>query len=162
MARADLGEVVAEVIDDLETSIEACQARIVVSTLPTLHCDATQMRRVFQNIIANALKFRHAERTLSIDISARAVPVVSGVPGWEIRVADNGIGMEPEYSESIFTLFKRLHPRDSYEGTGIGLSIVRRIIERHRGTVSAIGVPGTGSTFIIALPQEPPAIESVH
>jgi PAS domain S-box-containing protein len=162
MVRTDLGEIVADVIDDLETSIEACQARIVVGTLPTLHCDATQIRRVFQNIIANALKFRHAQRPLLIDISARAIPVVSGVPGWEIRIADNGIGMEPEYTESIFTLFKRLHPRDSYEGTGIGLSIVRRIVERHRGTIHAIGVPGAGSTFIIVLPLEPSAIESVH
>jgi PAS domain S-box-containing protein len=156
-APADLGKVASEVIVDLEASIDACQARLIVGALPTLHCDVLQMRRLFQNIIANALKFRDAQRQPVIQITAQPVQLDPATPGWEIRVADNGIGMEQSYTESIFTLFKRLHPHERYEGTGIGLSIVRRIVERHRGSVRAVSTPSVGTTFIIVLPQWPSA-----
>jgi PAS domain S-box-containing protein len=156
MAPVDLGAVVAEVLDDLELSIRDCAAKVTVGPLPTIDCDATQMRQMFQNLIANALKFRDEPRELEVGIGAKPIEIGDGVPGWEISVADTGIGMDPAHTESIFALFKRLHPRDRYQGTGIGLSIVRRIVERHRGTVRATGAPGAGSTFVIALPAAQP------
>jgi len=155
MRPADLGVIVGEVIDDLQTSIEACNARLVVGALPSISCDATQMRRVFQNIIANAVKFRDARRPLVIDISAGMTHTDASVRCCEISIADNGIGMDPKYAESVFTLFKRLHSSDVYEGTGIGLSIVRRIVEHHSGSVHVVGRPGAGSTFVVVLPVDP-------
>jgi signal transduction histidine kinase len=112
--------------------------------------DAMQMRQLFQNLIANALKFQKP--------GVPPVVAVSGVPAdvhgnrVEITVADNGIGFDEKYLDRIFTVFQRLHGRHAYEGTGVGLAVVRRIAERHGGSVTAASEPGRGSTFVVTLP----------
>lgn len=152
----DLGQVLAGVLDDLEATLEASGGRVVAGPLPTLEGDPTQLRQVFQNLLSNALKFRSPDRPPVVTISAEPSPVEDG-PGWILRFEDNGIGFEPRHAEKVFGPFQRLHARQEYAGTGIGLAIVRRIIERHRGDIHAEGRPGEGATFVIRLPQTQPA-----
>ncbi|MDZ4047260.1 MAG: ATP-binding protein, partial [Pseudoxanthomonas sp.] len=109
-----------------------------------------------QNLLSNALKFRSPDRAPLVKVSATET-VLDGAPAWEIRVDDNGIGFDPKYVDKIFGPFQRLHARQEYAGTGIGLAIVRRIAERHRGTIRAEGRPGEGATFILLLPARQPA-----
>lgn len=149
----DLGALMADVISDLELQIEATATQLVVGALPTLPCDARRMRTVFNRLITNALKFRDPQRPLVVEINAQRVQIDGADPGWEIRVTDNGIGMESDHTERIFTLFERLHSHDRYEGAGTGLSVVRRIVEQHRGRVRALGTPGVGAVFIVQLPD---------
>ncbi|RYG31866.1 hypothetical protein EON81_21920, partial [bacterium] len=110
--------------------------------------DATQMRQLFQNLIGNALKFARPEQAPQVDVEAERL--ANG--GWKLRVRDNGIGFEPRYADKIFTIFQRLHGRGEYEGNGIGLAIVRKIVERHGGDISASSVPGEGATFEVVFP----------
>lgn len=151
-----LDTVLAGVVDDLEASLEASEGRIMAGPLPTLEADATQMRQLFQNLLSNALKFRSPDRPPVVKVSAEPDTGVDG-PGWILRFEDNGIGFEPRHAEKVFAPFQRLHPRQDYDGTGIGLAIVRRIVERHRGEIRAEGRPGEGSTFIVRLPGRQPA-----
>jgi light-regulated signal transduction histidine kinase (bacteriophytochrome) len=151
----DLGKVCSEVIGDLETRIDTMQAQVHVSTLPTITADATQMRQLLQNLIGNALKFQVPGRRPEVSVSCESV-TVHGQPGIRLQVADNGIGFERQFADRIFTPFQRLHTRLEYEGTGIGLAIVRRIVERHRGSIEAIGEPGVGARFFVTLPGEQP------
>lgn len=148
--------VFAGVVDDLEASLEASGGRIEAGPLPTIEADATQMRQLFQNLLSNALKFRSPDRPPRVKVSAEKDAGVDG-PGWILRFEDNGIGFEPRHAEKVFAPFQRLHARQDYEGTGIGLAIVRRIVERHRGGIHAEGRPGEGSTFVIRLPERQPA-----
>jgi PAS domain S-box-containing protein len=152
----DLNALAATVLEDLDTRLEASGGRVELSELPTLHCDATQLRQLLQNLIANALKFRSPLRAPEVRVSARPARLDSERPGWEIRVCDNGIGFDPKYAERIFAPFQRLHGRQEYEGTGIGLAIVRRIVERHRGSIHAEGRPDQGACFVVLLPAEQP------
>jgi light-regulated signal transduction histidine kinase (bacteriophytochrome) len=152
----DLGGVLAAVLEDLEARLESSGGQVEAGPLPTVEGDPTQLRQVFQNLLANALKFRAPERAPRVRISAEPVRIGDG-PGWQLTFADNGIGFEPRYVERIFGPFQRLHGRQEYEGTGIGLAIVRRIIERHRGTIQAEGRPGEGATFIVRMPERQPA-----
>ncbi|HEX5693586.1 MAG TPA: ATP-binding protein, partial [Arenimonas sp.] len=147
-----LDGVLAGVIDDLEASLEASDGRIEAGGLPTLEADATQMRQLFQNLLSNALKFRCPDRPPVIRVEAEREAGLDG-PAWVLRISDNGIGFEPRHAEKVFAPFQRLHGRQEYEGTGIGLAIVRRIVERHRGTIQAEGRPGEGATFVIRLPE---------
>jgi PAS domain S-box-containing protein len=151
--RVDLERTARGVVDDLEARIESSGGRVEIYPLPMLDGDATQMRQLLQNLVSNALKFRSPERAPLVRIEASAVLLDDGQLGVELRVIDNGIGFDPKYAERIFAPFQRLHGRHDYEGTGIGLAIVRRIVERHRGTVSAQGRPGEGATFIVRLPE---------
>lgn len=148
----DLGPVMAGVIEDLEATLEASGGRIVVGPLPTIEGDATQLRQLFQNLLSNALKFRAPGRAPVVEVGAERVQGVDG-PAWILRFSDNGIGFEPRYAEKVFGPFQRLHGRQEYPGTGIGLAIVRRIVERHRGTIHAEGRPGEGATFVIQFPE---------
>ena len=153
--RVDLGRVLSEVLVDLDARIEASGAEVVRGTLPSLDGDPTQMRQLLQNLLGNALKFSVPGRQPRVEVSAEPIRLGSGAArrdGWRIRVADNGIGFEEAFSERIFAPFQRLHGRSEYEGTGMGLAIVRKIVERHGGTVSARGVPGQGATFTVELP----------
>ena len=147
----DLDQVLSGVIDDLEARLESSGGRIERGPMPTLEGDPTQLRQLLQNLLANALKFRSPDRAPVVTIRA-AEATLDGAPAWELRIEDNGIGFESKYAEKIFGPFQRLHGRQSYEGTGIGLAIVRRITERHRGSIRAEGRLGDGATFILLLP----------
>ena len=160
--RCDMAEIVRGVLRDLEVKIVSSGARISVAGLPVIDGDPTQMRQLFQNLIANALKFQKPGVFPEVLVAARSYENLHGelpeVPGgamiWEIRVQDNGIGFNQEFSEQIFTPFKRLHTRTEYEGTGIGLSVCRKITDRHHGKILAQAVEGQGATFIVTLPEK--------
>jgi PAS domain S-box-containing protein len=142
----DLREAVMEVISDLEIKIERFGANVEVFELPAVKGAESQMRQLFQNLIANALKF-HGEAQPRIKIYSRPT-------GHDCRifVEDNGIGFDEKYLDRIFEPFQRLHGKSAYEGTGMGLAICRKIVERHGGSITAKSKPGEGSTFIITLP----------
>jgi signal transduction histidine kinase len=160
----DLNGVVADVVSDLEARLQQSGGRVEVGSLPIVRGSPLQMRQLFQNLISNALKFHRPDVPPVVRISADIMPAeaeANGVTGLQGRiiVADNGIGFEPQYGERIFDLFQRLHGRDEYEGTGIGLAICRKIVERHNGQITAESSPGEGARFLVTLPIEPPAEE---
>lgn len=155
----DLAEVVREVLGDLEVLIESKGAVVDVGSLPTIQADPTQLRQVFQNLLANAMKFQGEGAVPHVAIRSEAAQC-SGVPGWRITFRDNGIGFEQQHAERIFAPFQRLHGRSEFGGSGIGLAIVRRIVERHGGTITAEGNPGQGALFSILLPTEGDAVPS--
>lgn len=146
-SQVNLTEIVGQVMQDLEVKIHEVDAAITVEPLPEIEADASQMKQLFQNLLSNALKFHHAETPLTIHIHSQIV-----APFCEIMVADNGIGFDEKYSERIFLVFERLHGRDRYPGTGVGLAICRRIVERHGGYIRAQSTPAAGATFIVGLP----------
>ncbi|MEZ4732800.1 MAG: ATP-binding protein [Caldilineaceae bacterium] len=158
----DLNLVVVDVLKDLETSIEQQRGAVEVEPLPTIAADPSQMRQLFQNLIGNALKFRRPDRTPVVRISSQLQPTeaVSGKI-YSIFVADNGIGFEEKYLDRIFQPFQRLHGAHLYEGTGMGLAICRRIVERHGGKLNAQSQPGLGATFIVSLPVAQPSVEEI-
>jgi PAS domain S-box-containing protein len=143
----DLNTVAQEVVSDLENSIENAQGRVEIGKLPTIDTDPTQMHQLLQNLISNALKFHHEGCSPLVKISAE----ING-DACQISVEDNGIGLNIQYLDRIFKPFERLHSREEYEGSGMGLAICRRIVERHSGRITAISTPGEGSTFIVTLP----------
>lgn len=143
----DLNETLAEVLKTLGREIERTHASVTVMKMPTIYAERIQMGQVFQNLLSNALKF-HGERELAIAISAR-----DDGGTWTFSVKDNGIGIEPQYFERIFIVFQRLHERDAYPGSGIGLSIVKKIVERHRGRVWIESKLGEGTTFHFSIPD---------
>lgn len=145
----DLSGLVREVLSDLEARIENTGGVVEIGNLPFIHADPIQMRQLFQNLIGNALKFhREGERPL-VKVQCRESDRYL-----RISVEDNGIGFDEVYCDRIFAPFHRLHGRSAYEGTGMGLAICRKIVERHGGTITAKSVPGQGSTFLITLPAE--------
>jgi len=156
----DLNLVVTDVLKDLETSIEQQRGAVEVEPLPTVAADPLQMRLLFQNLIGNALKFRKLDCTPVVRISSQ-LKTVESVSGkmYSIFVADNGIGFEEKYLDRIFQPFQRLHGAHLYEGTGMGLAICRRIVERHGGMINAQSQLGVGATFIISLPAVQPLAE---
>jgi signal transduction histidine kinase len=155
----DLNAVVNETVTDLELSIIEKGAKIIVSPLFSAEVIPGQMRQVFQNIISNALKFSRIDEVPVIKISAdlvtdKHVESETSTSGEYIRISisDNGIGFDVSYTEKIFTIFQRLHGKNQYEGTGIGLAIVKKIVEKHNGLITACSKEGQGATFIIVLP----------
>ena len=159
-APINLAEIAGEVMDDLEGRIEMTKGRVEVGDLPVIDAEPVQMRQLFQNLIGNALKFRRPEAPPVVKIEAK---IFSGVlpksdPNarvqdfCELRVSDNGIGFEEKYLDRIFNVFQRLHARNEYEGTGMGLAIARKIALYHSGAITAKSAPGEGSTFIVTLP----------
>jgi signal transduction histidine kinase len=147
-----LDEVVAPVLADLEAAIEESGAEIDIGALPAVEADALQMRQLLQNLLGNALKFRRVGVTPQITVRAR---VADGVA--ELTVADNGLGFDAQFATRIFRAFERLHGASAYPGTGIGLALCRKIVERHHGTITADGREGDGATFTIRLPLQQPA-----
>src|SRR5215472_12852178 len=145
-AEADLNLLLREALQNLQSSIKAAQATVTSDPLPTLVVDSTQIVQLFQNLLGNAIKFR-SERPPAIHVGAR-----HSADGWTISVRDNGIGIEAQYFDRIFQIFQRLHTRRQYPGTGIGLAICKRIIERHGGRIWVESAPGEGSTFFFTLP----------
>ncbi len=153
----DLNEVVQGVISDLEARFVQTGGRAEVLHLPTVASDPIQMRQLLQNLIGNALKFHRRGETPVVRVSAELVTdadAAGALPGGSCRisVSDNGIGFDEKYLDRVFTIFQRLHGRSDYEGTGIGLAICRKIVERHSGTITARSAPGQGATFIVTLP----------
>lgn len=146
---ADLDSVLDQALDGLRASVTDTGAKIVRDPLPTLRVDAGQIAQLFQNLIGNALKFR-SERPPEIHVGAQRQP-----DGWVLTVSDNGIGIESQYFERIFLIFQRLHTRRLYPGTGIGLAICKKIVERHGGTIGVKSQLGQGSTFHFTIPNEP-------
>ena len=156
----DLSVVVSEVLGDLEERIRLSGGAVHVGPLPTIQGSPFQMRQLFQNLIANALKFHPdgVSPEVHLDVVARgdlrgSKGRADRVPVWEISVRDNGIGFEAKHAERIFAPFQRLHGRQAYEGTGMGLAICRRIAAQHGGTITAHSKPGAGATFVITLPR---------
>jgi signal transduction histidine kinase len=154
----DLGEIVDDVVGVLDPAIEAAGATVTVGELPVVMGDRRLLSATVQNLVANALKFR-GEAPPTVDISAARGDGPDG-PEWVVTVADNGIGINPDYGEQIFVIFKRLHGKAEYAGTGIGLALVKKIVEFHGGRVWLEAHPPPGSTFKLALPAGTPTERS--
>ena len=144
----DLGLVLDGVISDLEVHISETGCRLEVSALPTIEADVVQIRQLFQNLLCNAIKFRTHTETPLVEIGSgeQTGNMVT------LTISDNGIGFDEKHRERIFEPFQRLHGSESYAGTGIGLALCRRVVERHGGSLTASSTPGRGSKFTIALP----------
>jgi signal transduction histidine kinase len=145
----NLQRALEEVLVDLEIRIKETGARVHVGPLPTVRGDKVQLQRVFQNLISNAIKFRRGGMAPEIQVTARDLEKDLA----EISVQDNGIGFDQKYAEQIFKPFQRLHDANSYEGTGIGLTICQKIALRHGGKITARSVSGKGSVFALTLPR---------
>lgn len=146
--QVDMNEVVRKVIGDLQVVVSESGARVERHNLPLVFADGTQMGQLLQNLVANGIKFRGGNEP-KLDIGANRI---SG--GWMFYVRDNGIGFDMQFQERIFLIFQRLHGRDEYAGTGLGLAVCKRIVERHGGKIWAESKPGEGSTFYFTLPDD--------
>jgi light-regulated signal transduction histidine kinase (bacteriophytochrome) len=143
----DSAAVLEKAIANLQMAIIESEATITHDPLPEVMVDPSQFAQLFQNLIGNAIKF-HGEQPPQIHVSAERVE-----DAWQFSVRDNGIGIEQEYTERIFIIFQRLHRRADYPGTGIGLAICRKIVERHGGRLWIESEPGQGSIFYFTLPD---------
>jgi chemotaxis family two-component system sensor kinase Cph1 len=150
LAEVDTNAVLEHVLLSCRATIEANEAIITRDPLPSVYADDAQLGRVLQNLISNAIKYRCSSRPPRIHVSA-----VSGEDEWQFEVADNGIGFDPQYSEYIFGLLKRLHGQGEYGGSGMGLAICKRIVEGHGGHIWAISEPQCGTHFFFTLPRGP-------
>lgn len=150
----DLQQVAQGVLADLEERLTNTGGHIELDTLPSIVADELQMRQLLLNLLANALKFQRPGVPPVVHVTSRLVPPIDpeSPEMLEIIVRDEGIGFEQQYAERIFQLFQRLHGRNEYDGTGMGLAICRKIAERHGGSIAAQGVPGEGATFTVLLP----------
>jgi len=143
----DAQECLETALANLAGAVAESEASIQAGALPLVPVHATHLQQLFQNLVGNAIKYRRDGMPVVVRINAARQG-----PGWLFSVADNGIGIEPEYKERIFGLFKRLHTNDQYSGTGIGLAICLRIVEQYHGRIWVESEPGTGSTFYFTLP----------
>jgi PAS domain S-box-containing protein len=149
-----LDDLFRAVLEDLEISVAESGAQVEIPVpLPSIEADPSQMRQLFQNLLSNALKFHRPGET----------PHVTVTPSGDERsirleFRDRGIGFEPKHAERIFGIFQRLHGLNAYPGTGVGLAICRKIVELHHGTITALGEPGAGATFIVELPRRQPPV----
>jgi signal transduction histidine kinase len=167
LQEVDLNEVLNEVLSEMEGIIREKNAELIIDKLPVLSVNALLMGPLFSNLISNALKYSRKQVSPIIRIRSETSPDAvshglngnNGVNGKEmetrycrIHVEDNGIGFDQKYAEQIFDMFRRLHPSPDYEGTGIGLAICKKIVEKHQGFISALGRPDEGASFIVSLP----------
>jgi light-regulated signal transduction histidine kinase (bacteriophytochrome) len=145
--QVDLNTVIHAVLEDLQTRIESSQAQVTISPLPAVQADTSQMHQLFLNLIGNAIKFRKQEvpPVVKVGCSTSNGTIT-------ITVSDNGIGFDMKHAGKLFQPFQRLHSRSEYEGNGIGLSICKKIVERHGGSISVQSEPELGTTFTITLP----------
>jgi len=163
----DLNSVIKGVLSDLEVRIEQTGAKVEVAELPAIEADPLQMRQLFQNLIGNALKFQPPKGQPLIRIQGRILKsAFAGTPEedpyaeqCELTIRDNGIGFDEKYLDKIFAVFQRLHGRNEYEGTGVGLAVCRRITDRHGGNINARSKPGEGATFVVTVPVRHPKKE---
>ena len=145
----ETGQVLKRVLSDLGPGIEAAGATVVrPETMPTVSADGTQIAQLFQNLIGNAIKFRGTEAP-QVKIT---VEPENDAPLWRFSFRDNGIGIDPQYFDRIFVIFQRLHSKERYAGTGIGLAICKKIVERHGGQLWVESQPGEGANFLFTLP----------
>ena len=161
----DLAKIIPQVLNDLELAIRECQGEIEVGPLCRIKADPLQIRQLLQNLVANALKYRRSDVAPRILISCQGITVALGEEHrdfCQIVVEDNGIGFAEEAAGQIFGLFQRLHGRNQYEGTGIGLAVCKRIVERHGGTIRAESSPGMGARFIVTLPVHGPPVDNLQ
>ena len=164
--RTDLNTLAREAITELEIEVEKSNAKIQVGELPVVWAIPSLMKQLFHNLISNAVKFRKKGIDPIIHIEAKKIygshhslPENSnGYKYHKVSISDNGIGFDPKYSDEIFMVFKRLNSYHEYEGTGVGLSICKKIIEKHNGSIIAQSEPGKGSTFSFVLPEKQPGI----
>ncbi|MGA9348780.1 MAG: ATP-binding protein, partial [Anaerolineae bacterium] len=148
----DCEAVFEQALTNLQVAIEESGAAVTHDLLPTVMADATQLTQLFQNLIGNAIKFR-SEEPPRVHISVnRQSKIANRKSEWVFSVRDNGIGIDPEYHERIFLLFQRLHTREEYPGTGIGLAVCKKIVERHGGRIWVESQPGKGSIFYFTIP----------
>jgi two-component system sensor kinase FixL len=150
-----LKQILSQVISDLEIRIEQSKGHIDFGDLPNIEADPTQMYQLFQNLISNALKFHKPDEHPIVRIETKIFaesPLGHSGPACQISVTDNGIGFDEKYLDRIFTIFQRLHGRHEFEGTGIGLAVCRKIIDRHSGFLTARSTLGEGASFIVTLP----------
>lgn len=153
----NLTQIAQEVLSDLEVSIQQTNGRVEIGDLPTLKADPLQMRQLLQNLIGNALKFHQPQTPPVVKVYSQILPsqsdqvsVISEI--CQITVEDNGIGFAQKYVDRIFNVFQRLHGRQEYQGTGVGLAICRKIAERHHGMITVESNPGQGAKFMVTLP----------
>jgi len=159
-AKSDLNKLLQDVLTDLDLSIKEKGARIEIEKLPELVINTNLMRLLFSNLIGNAIKYSKKDVPLVVTINADFNQEV-GKRYCRLFVNDNGIGFDQKYAEQIFEMFKRLHPQQEFEGTGVGLTLCKRIVEEHDGFITAISTQGVGSTFIISLPVSMPEDQPV-
>lgn len=155
--KVDLNKVVADVLNVLEVRIEQTKGKVEFQALPTLEADPTQMHQLFQNVIGNALKFHKPDLPPLVKIVATITDGQTfGIldPVCEISIEDNGIGFDEKYLDRIFTIFQRLHGRHEFEGTGVGLAVCRKIVDRHGGYITAHSSSDAGAKFVITLPMK--------
>ena len=146
---ADSESSLKRALTNLRAAIQDSGATVTQDKLPTIPCDEVQLAQLFQNLIGNALKFRKPDVAPAVHVGAAE----QGAE-WEFMVRDNGIGIEPQYFERIFMVFQRLHDKGEYPGTGIGLAIVKKVVERHGGRIWVQSQPGAGTTFHFTMPKE--------
>lgn len=168
-APVSLDQVAREVLSDLELYIQQTRGRVFVGELATIDSDPVQMRQLLQNLISNGLKFHRFQEPPVVKIYSNLIISQerqlekSAFPDFcQIIVEDNGIGFDERYLDRIFNVFQRLHNRSEYEGTGMGLAICRKIVERHGGSITAKTTPGLGATFIVTLPIKQPKGENLE
>ncbi|WP_254562688.1 sensor histidine kinase [Dyadobacter diqingensis] len=151
----DLNTVIREVLEDFEILVEEKNAEFIIGQLPSIEANKGQMRQVFQNLIGNALKFCKPDEkpVISIQNLTNGSVSIADAPGYcRISVKDNGIGFDEKYGDKIFSLFQRLNTKDKYEGSGIGLAITKKILDKHNGTIAANSQENVGSEFVVNLP----------
>jgi light-regulated signal transduction histidine kinase (bacteriophytochrome) len=146
----DAGHVLHTALANLATAIADTGAVVESDPLPVVPAHAAQLQQLFQNLIGNAIKYHRPGIPPVVKVSATRED-----SEWRFAIEDNGIGIEPRYRERIFGLFKRLHAQNEYPGTGIGLALCLRIVERHHGKIWVESEPGKGSTFYFTLPAKP-------
>ena len=147
----EMDEVLATVLNDLRVGIKESGAFINSEPLPSITADKSQMVILLENLVGNAVKYR--EKTApQIQIKAKKEGKV-----WVFSIQDNGIGIDPEYQDRIFQIFQRLHTQEEYSGTGMGLAIAKRIVERHGGRIWFESEEGKGATFFFTVPRETPS-----
>jgi len=152
-SEVDLNLIAREVVIDLETLVQKTHGTVTIEQLPVIDADPLQMRQMLQNLIGNALKFHRPGVPPVVTVSAQVqVDAQTGEEQCLIAVRDNGIGFDEKYLDRIFTVFQRLHGRGEYEGTGVGLAVVRKIVTRHGGSITAQSSNGEGATFLVTLP----------
>src|SRR5712691_2076592 len=161
LVAVDLAEVARMVVSDLETRLSQVSGKVELGDLPIIVADRGQMAQLLQNLIGNGLKFSKPGQPPVVKVRGELLNgPQGGVDACQIVVEDNGIGFDEKYLDRIFGVFQRLHGRTEYEGTGIGLAICRKIVERHAGSITATSTPGMGAKFIITLPYRPRSEET--